>query len=114
MKKLMALFIVLVCVVGLVACGEKEPTTSDTPNATIPSIMYEGNLYRITEDQIAVEVDETAIVGNISSVVPLSQFPANDSEANFGQVGDPYALIEDGLVVLVNDEWTLFELFTEE
>ena len=55
-----------------------------------------------------------AIAGTISSVVPLSQFPANEGDANFGQVGDPYALTADGLVVLLNNEWTLFELPAEE
>ena len=114
MKKFIALVLVLVCVLGLVACGAKEQTTPNTPNATIPSIMYEGNLYKTTGKQIPAEVDETDIVGNISSVVPLSQFPTNDGEANFGQVGDPYALTADGLVVLLNNEWTLFELLEVE
>ena len=114
MKKLMALVLALGCVLSLVGCGQKEQTTPNTPNATIPSIMYEGNLYRTTGKEIPAEVDETAIVGSIRSVVPLSQFPANEGEANFGQVGDPYALTADGLVVLLNNEWTLFELLAEE
>ena len=114
MKKFIALVLALVCVLSLVGCGQKEQTTPNTPNATIPSIVYQGNLYRTTGKQIPAEVDETAIVGNISSVVPLSQFPTNEGEANFGQVGDPYALTADGLVVLFNNEWTLFELLAEE
>lgn len=114
MKKLIALVLVVVCALSLIGCSQKEQTAPETPNATIPSIVYEGNLYRTTGKQIPAEVDETAIVGNISSVVPLSQFPTNEGEANFGQVGDPYALTADGLVVLLNNEWTLFELLAEE
>ena len=114
MKKFIALLLALTCMLAMVGCGAKEQITPNTPNATIPSIMYEGNLYKTTGKQIPAEVDETAIVGNISSVVPLSQFPTNDGEANFGQVGDPYALTADGLVVLLNNEWTLFELLSQE
>lgn len=113
MEKLIASVLALVCLLGLVACGAEEQTPN-TPNATIPSVMYEGKLYKTTGKQIPAEVDETAIVGHISSVVPLSQFPTKEGEANFGQVGDPYALTADGLVVLLNNEWTLFELLEAE
>ena len=86
----------------------------ETPNATIPTIMHENNLYKTTGKQIPAEIDESAIVGYISSVVPLSQFPSNEGEANFGEVGDPYALTADGLLVLLNNEWTIFELLSQE
>lgn len=114
MKKLIALVLILVCVLGLVACGETEHATPDTPNATMPAVMYEGKLYKTSGKQIPAEVDESAIVGHIGSVVPLSQLPAKDGEANFGQVGDPYALTADGFVVLLNSEWTIFELLEVE
>ena len=86
----------------------------ETPNATIPTIMYKNNLYRTTGKQIPAEIDESAIVGYINSVVPLSQFPSNEGEANFGEVGNPYALTADGLLVLLNNEWTIFELLSQE
>ena len=114
MKKRIALVLLLICVLALIGCGTKEHTATDTPNATIPSIMYEGALYRTTGKQIPAEVDESAIVGYINSVVPLSQFPSDEGEANFGQVGDPYAITRDGLLVIVNNEWTLFELLEAE
>ena len=104
MKKLISFVLALIWMLVLLGCGQTEQATPNTPNAIIPSIMYEGNLYRTTGKQIPAEVDETAIAGRISSVVPLSQFPANEGEANFGQVGAPYALTADGLVVLLNNE----------
>ena len=91
-----------------------EVRSVETPNATIPTIMYKNNLYRTTGKQIPAEIDESAIVGYINSVVPLSQFPSNEGEANFGEVGDPYALTADGLLVLLNNEWTIFELLSQE
>lgn len=112
MKKLIALILAVVVALSLAACGAKEQTTPNTPNATFPSVMYEGKLYKTTGKQIPAEVDETAIVGHITSVIPLSQLPSNEGEANFGQVGDPYALTSDGLLVLVDHEWTIFELVT--
>ena len=114
MKKLIAVILMLTCLITLIACGIKEQAAPDTPNATVPSLMYEGKLYKTTGKQIPAEIDETAIAGHIASVVPLSQFPAKDSEANFGQIGDPYAFTADGLVVLLDNEWTVFELLAAE
>ena len=76
----------------------------------VPSIIYQGSLYRTTGKQIPAEVDESAIVGEISSVVPLTQLPTKEGEANFGEIGDQYAITSDGLLVKMNNEWTLFEL----
>ena len=89
--------------------GKPVEVTPDTPNAMVPSIMYEGSLYRTTGKAIPAEVDESAIVGEISSVVPLSQLPTKDGEANFGQIGDPYAITSDGLLVIIGHEWVKFE-----
>ena len=94
--------------------GKPVEVVPDTPNAMVPSIMYEGSLYRTTGKAIPAEVDESAIVGEISSVVPLSQLPTEDGEANFGQIGDPFAITSDGLLVIMNHEWVLFELGTAE
>ena len=114
MKKRIVPVLLVICLLALFGYGIKERTTADTPDATIPLIMYEGNLYRTTGKQIPAEVDGSAIVGYIKAVVPLSQLPSNEGEANFGQVGDPYALTRDGLLVIVNNEWTLFELLEAE
>ena len=89
--------------------GKPIEVTPVTPNAMVPSIVYTGSLYRTTGKQIPAEVDDSAIVGYISSVVPLSQLPSNEGEANFGEVGAPYARTSDGLLVIMGHEWVLFE-----
>ena len=94
--------------------GKPVEVTPDAPNAMVPSIMYEGSLYRTTGKTIPAEVDESAILGEINSVVPLSQLPTKDGEANFGQIGDPYAITSDGLHVIMNHEWVIFELSAAE
>ena len=91
--------------------GKPIEVTPDAPNAMMPSIMYEGILYRTTGKAIPAEVDESAIVGEIGSVVPLSQLPTKDGEANFGEIGDPYAITSDGLLVIMNHEWVVFETY---
>ena len=93
--------------------GRPVEVTPDAPNAMVPSIVYGGKLYRTTGKQIPAEVDESAIVGRISSVVSLSQLPSNDGEANFGEVGDPYAITSDGLLVIMGHEWVMFELYED-
>ena len=130
MKKILIIsFIIVICFVALFwitietnpelatklgyASGPGKPidVTPDAPNAMVPSIMYEGILYRTTGKAIPAEVDESAIVGEIGSVVPLSQLPTKDGEADFGEIGDPYAITSDGLLVIMNHEWVVFETY---
>ena len=115
MKKLIALILSLTFVLVLVGCGKAENnTTPNTPNALVPAVMYDGEIYCTTEKQIPAEVDESAIVGEVTSVVPLSQWPNEEGQANFGQEGMALAVTSSGFLVLVEDEWTLFELRDNE
>ena len=109
MRKWISFILILVFVLTLMGCGANNQVAPDAPNAMVPSIMYEGSLYRTTGKVIPAEVDESAIVGELSSVVPLSQLPTKDGEANFGQIGDPYAITSDGLLVIMGHEWVKFE-----
>lgn len=111
MKKLTTLIVSLwICTLALTGCGTKEAVIPDAPNAMFPAIMVDGTLYRTTGKAIPAEVDASAIAGEIRSVVPLTQLPTQEGEANFGQVGDPYAVTSDGLLVILGNEWVLFEL----
>ena len=110
MKKYSSIILSILCILILAGCSKKEQIVPDTPNAMVPSIIYQGSLYRTTGKQIPAEVDESAFVGEISSVVPLNQLPTKEGEANFGEIGDQYAITSDGLLVKMNNEWTLFEL----
>ena len=109
MRKWISFILMLLFVLTLMGCGANNQVAPDAPNAMVPSIMYEGSLYRTTGKVIPAEVDESAIVGELSSVVPLSQLPTKDGEANFGQIGDPYAITSHGLLVIIGHEWVKFE-----
>ena len=105
MKRHFAIILLLVSIFSLSGCHE-EPST---PNALVPSIMNNGEIYCTTGKQMPGEVAEDAIIGEITSIVSLSQWPEEEGQANFDILGAAYATTSDGLVVLVNDEWTLFE-----
>ena len=99
----------LLCLLLVLTAGCRAQPEPETPNARRPSVMYEGTLYATTGKQLPAEVDESAIVGTIASTVPLSQLPTENGQANFGSIGDPFAITSDGFLVLVDQEWTLFE-----
>lgn len=109
MKKLFAIVLCL-----LAFCGCAKETSVQTPNTNPPTIMVEGVLYTSTGKQMPVEVDESAILGTIESVVHGSEFPTENGQANFPCEGAEYARISDsvheGIIVLIDHEWTYFEV----
>lgn len=105
MKRQFAAILLLISILSLAGC-HKEPST---PNACVPSIMYNGEIYCTTGKQMPGEVGDDAIIGEITSTVSLSQWPEDDGQANFDILGAAYATTSDGLVVFIDNEWTLFE-----
>ena len=106
MKRIMFLLPALLLSLLLTGCGREAPATPDT---YLPSIMLDGVLYHLSDKgEMSGDVDPSAIQGEITSTVPLTQLPKEHGQANFGSAGDPYAFTSDGLVVLFNNEWTLF------
>ncbi|MEI3399249.1 MAG: hypothetical protein V8Q81_01290 [Christensenellales bacterium] len=106
MKRIMFLLPALLLALLLIGCGR---AVSETPDSYLPSIMIDGVLYHLSDKgEMSGDVDPSAIQGEITSTVPLTQLPKEHGQANFGSAGDPYAFASDGLVVLFNNEWTLF------
>ena len=114
MKKVMIVGIVLIFLVSsltLVGCGKNAGSedTPDAPNMQVPCIIHQGVVYRITDEWIPdTEIDESAIAGEITSVVRGSELPTQNGEANFGKIGMPYALVSKGLAVRIGNAWQLF------
>jgi len=89
-----------------------EPMNDDSPaspNAGPPAIMVEDILYYSTGKEIPVKIDESAFLGRIASIVSISQMPTENGQANIPYADAPYSKYEDGIVVLMNEKWILFE-----
>lgn len=117
MKRILAAVLLLFMLGTLLGCRkqgqqladeQKQEQLPEAPNALVPCIVYQGELYRITGKELAVEVDESAIAGYVTSVVPLTQLPEEEGQTNFPAQDAPYAMTDEGLVVLVENEWRLF------
>lgn len=98
--------VIVIFIIGLITNPKSdEATTWDRR----PMIMVNGELYLDTGKEIPVEIDESAIIGEISSSVDQSEKPTEEGQTNFGNIGAKYAHFEDNIVVLINNEWVLFE-----
>lgn len=73
-----------------------------------PMIMVNGILYLETGKQVPVEIDDSAIIGEISSLVDQSEKPTEEGQSNVGSLGSKYAYYEENIVVLINNKWVLF------
>ena len=111
--------VLLVCVLALGGIVVKNaigrrindpiiPAATPAPSeAVVPAIRYHGVVYVITDHETAGEPDESAIRRTTDSPVPMSQWPTEEGQTNFGETS--YAMTIDGLVVLYGSEWRLFE-----
>lgn len=102
-----AVILVVAVFVGLLTNPVNEASKSLSDRR--PMIMVNGELYLDTGRQMSVEIDESAIIGEIRSSVDQSEKPTEDGQTNFGNIGAKYAYFEDNIVVLLNNEWVLFE-----
>lgn len=96
MKRIIVLFLSLCLLAGCTTSGQ----ATDYPAA----IMVYGQIYYKSEMQIAGEVDESAILGYTESYTDT--YPEKNGETNFNrELGMPYAKVEGGIAVLMDNEW---------
>ena len=101
MKKVISSVLILVMVLAFAGCG-KEADYYEQP----PAIMVEGIIYRYTDEPLAGDVDESAIIGYTTSYTDF--FPTKDGETNFNhELNMPYAKVDGGIAVLYGNEWYL-------
>jgi hypothetical protein len=89
--------------------GCKAQDSASIPNAGPPAIMVDEILYYSTGKEIPVEITESDFYGKITSTISISQVPSENSQANIPFEDAPYAKYGDGIIVLMDEEWTLFE-----
>lgn len=75
-----------------------------------PMIMVDDILYLDTGKEIAGNVDDSAVLGQITSAVDVSENPSEHGQCNFDSgVGAKYASYEEGMAVLLENKWFFFE-----
>lgn len=103
MKRMIALLLHIVFILILAGCGALAPQTeTDYPAA----IMAEGEIYLKSANPVSDEIDESAIIGYTTSYTDT--YPEKDGETNFSrELNLPYARVEGGIAVLVDQKWYL-------
>ena len=90
------------------APGETDASAgSPGSTETVPAIMVEGVLYRSTGQPFSGPVDESS-AQTVTSYI--NTVPEMDGQTNFSQdLSARYAMTDQGLAVLMEEEWILFE-----
>lgn len=104
MKRLVSFLVII----SLLFTGCAKEPAPEMPNTMPPSVMIDGLLYQTTGKQMPGEVDPS-VIEEISETVPPSQLPYENGQSNWGVEIVKYAFVKDGLVVLLGNEWTLFQ-----
>ena len=101
MKKIVSLFLTLICGLGLAACNKGVETMY------VEGIVVNGIFYDISHQPMPAEVDDSAIIGYIESYTDT--VPKKDGETNISEdlIGAPYAEVEGGIALLYKNEWYL-------
>ncbi len=96
--------------------SENVSVTDDiqTENSCPYALMYNGVTYYYTDEYIFedIEVSDKDILGSVTSVIPESGMPQVNGQANIpieGSVFIKHELAYDGLLVLIQDKWYIFE-----
>ena len=118
MKKIFsATAVILGCMLILVACNNQVNTNDSdmSVESTCPyALMYGGVTYYYTGEEIFQEViyDSKDILGKVTSVIPETKMPSADCQANIAILDSifiKHELSGDGLLVLIDGKWTIFE-----
>jgi hypothetical protein len=88
----------------------QETTPFDqSPNSLLPQIMHDGIIYYLDSNgRMDAEFELSENAPRIMSVVPLSQVPSENRQANFGEVDAVYTRHGNGLAISWNGYWTMF------
>jgi hypothetical protein len=106
MKKVLCTILFACCFLIIAGCSQDGAGEISDRR---PMIMVEDGIYMDTGKQIAIEIDDSAILGSITSSIDAREIPTQNGESNFGSEGAPYAFYDDGLVVMLQNEWFFFE-----
>lgn len=113
MKKILSSVLILFLSIAITAYGNKEVEEKMLWDR-IPMVMVEEHLYLDTGEKMLVEIDDSSIIDTITSEVDGSEIPTQNGQSNFGCVGAEYAYCDEGIVVMINNEWQFFRKETDK
>lgn len=99
MKRFLVLFSVILVIVLLIPVSIGWINSDEASNICPYAVKIDDQVYITRRDSVDILPEEGQIVGHIQSSVPITQMPAENNQANFDCVGQPYAII-DGSVYL--------------
>lgn len=115
MKKYIAVFMLMLIMSLLTACGNRERFGTPSPEHwdLIPMVMVNGELYLDTGYESTAEGRCGVMDGEITSSVEGWERPAEDDQSNFGTgYGYQYGSTEGTVELYINDSWWVYA--TEE
>lgn len=103
-------FLTLLCFMGCTGCSsDKEDDSVESPNALVPSIMVNDVIYYTTGKEVIIDIEEDEYMGRISSIIPIKELPSKNGQANIPFKNAPYAVYQDGIIILMDNAWILFK-----
>ena len=97
-------FCILACMFVVFFCIWKRSTSPGVATDYPAAIMVYGEIYYLSVEEISGEVEESAILGYTESYTDT--YPEKHGQTNFNrELGMPYARVEGGIAVLMDDEW---------
>ena len=101
------LLLAVACACFFLGCSDPNPST---PNTLPPCLMIDDILYYYTGEAVPTQIEEASILGSVTSTVPLTELPTKHEQSNMAPILNcPYAKYEESIVVLMEENWILFE-----
>lgn len=89
------------------SCQSKKPTQEF--GDLRPMLKVGDAIYLDTGKEVPIEIDNSEVIGEVISSVSPDKKPTENGQSNFGSIGSKYAYYEENIVILLNNEWVLFE-----
>lgn len=100
MKRIIACLLLLFLTACMLPAAES--------NAAQPAVKAYDTVYCWSGHAFYRTPDESEYAGRIESVVPETDKPVENNEANVPCQDAPFVLLDDGIALLLNGEWQFF------
>ena len=110
LKRHLIYVFLLLLIIGNGGCkAETIQNGISQPNAFPPSFLVDGVLYCSTGVEVDIDEDKSERLGEITSVGDAFKKPTQNGQANIAVKDAPYVKHQDGIALLWDGKWILFE-----